>query len=120
MAGELLHGAPCRFTDPARFSFAHGGKDGHPYPVPIRVYDATIRVMTDAVESAKLDKDDKLAALRTLSDQARVLEQAAKGPPVEDFIARERAMSHRLGGRTAQGPARPRQPKRQLVLPGIA
>ena len=43
MVAEIVHGAPCRFSDPARFSFAHGGKDGHPFPVPLRVYDETIR-----------------------------------------------------------------------------
>jgi hypothetical protein len=43
MVAEVVHGAPYRFTDPARFSFAHGGKDRHPFPVPLRVYDETLR-----------------------------------------------------------------------------
>ena len=49
MVAEVVHGAPYRFRDPARFSLAHGGKDRHPYPVPIKVYDETIRVMKSAV-----------------------------------------------------------------------
>ena len=39
MVAEVVHGAPYRFQDPARFSLAHGGKDRHPYPVPLKVYD---------------------------------------------------------------------------------
>jgi len=54
MVAEVVHGAPYRFRDPARFSLAHGGKDRHPYPVPIKVYDETIRVMKLAVRNAKL------------------------------------------------------------------
>ena len=45
MVAEVVHGAPYRFRNPARFSLAHGGKDRHPYPVPIKVYDETIRVL---------------------------------------------------------------------------
>jgi hypothetical protein len=48
MVAEVVHGAPCRFSDPARFSLAHGGKDRHPFPVPLRVYDETIRVLKSA------------------------------------------------------------------------
>ena len=71
MVAEVVHGAPYRFTDPARFSFAHGGKDRHPFPVPLRVYDQTIRVMKSAVQSAKLGREEELAALKRLDDQAR-------------------------------------------------
>jgi uncharacterized protein len=53
MVAEVVHGAPFRFRDPARFSLAHGGKDRHPYPVPLKVYDETIRVMKSAVQKAK-------------------------------------------------------------------
>jgi hypothetical protein len=45
LVSEVIHGTPSRFTDPARFSFAHGGKDGHPFPVPLQVYDDTIEVL---------------------------------------------------------------------------
>src|SRR6201998_1418955 len=54
MVAEVVHGAPCRFSDPARFSLAHGGKDRHPYPVPLKVYDRTITVMKSAVRNARL------------------------------------------------------------------
>ncbi len=119
---EVLHGAPCRFTDPARFSFAHGGKDGHPFPVPLRVYDETLRVMRDAVERAKLGVDDRLCALRKLSDEARLLESAWRGPPFERIVEQERAISFAYGGMTVSGPARkpPRARSDQLELPGIA
>src|SRR5436190_3322051 len=66
MVAEVVHGAPCRFTDPARFSVAHGGKDRHPYPVPLKVYDETIAVLRAAVERARLGNDEKLAAIRRL------------------------------------------------------
>ena len=55
MVAEVVHGAPCRFSDPARFSFAHGGKDRHPFPVPLSVYDETIRVLKSAVQKANWD-----------------------------------------------------------------
>ena len=49
MVAEVVHGAPCRFDDPARFSLAHGGKDREPFPVPIAVYDRTIELLKAAV-----------------------------------------------------------------------
>jgi uncharacterized protein len=107
MVAEVIHGAPCRFTDPARFSFAHGGKDGHPFPVPIKVYDETIRVLKSAMRNAKLGREEELAAVKRLDDQARRLERYAAGPPIEQIIAEERFQSHALGGRTVFGPAEP-------------
>ncbi len=95
---EVLHGAPARFEDPARFSLAHGGKDGHPFPVPIKVFDETIRILKRAMVRAKLGASDALAAIRRLDAQARTLE-AASGPDLESFIAGERARSADLGGR---------------------
>jgi hypothetical protein len=98
---EVVHGAPSRFDDPARFSLAHGGKDGHPFPVPLHVYDETIRVLKRAVDAAKLGQSDKLAAIQRLDAQARVLERAARGgPSFEVFIAEERRCSRAYGGRT--------------------
>src|SRR5439155_20257280 len=64
MVAEVVHGAPCRFTDPARFSFAHGGKDRHPFRVPLKVYDETITVLKSAVLKAKLGQDEELGALK--------------------------------------------------------
>jgi hypothetical protein len=100
---EVVHGAPCRFSDPARFSFAHGGKDRHPFPVPLRVYDQTISVLKSAVQKAKLGQQEELFALKRLDDQARMLEQYATGPSAEEFIADERARSHSYGGRSIFG-----------------
>ncbi len=102
---EVVHGAPCRFTDPARFSFAHGGKDGHPFPVPLKVYDETIRVLKAAVTRARLGQTEELGAIRRLDAEARRLERHAAGPSVPEFIAEERARSHEYGGMTVFGPA---------------
>jgi hypothetical protein len=97
---EVIHGAPCRFSDPGRFSFAHGGKDGHPFPVPLRVYDQTIGVLRHAVDAAKLGNEDRLVAIRELDRQARVLERAARGPSFEAHLERERQTSQIFDGRT--------------------
>jgi hypothetical protein len=100
MVAEIVHGAPFRFTDPARFSFAHGGKDRHPFPVPLRVYDQTIQVLKSAVQKAKLGCAEELGALKRLDDQARQLERHASGPPVQELIARERQRSPSYGGQS--------------------
>src|SRR5580704_10713736 len=103
MVAEVVHGAPYRFGDPARFSLAHGGKDRHPYPVPIKVYDETIRVLKSAVQKAKLGRGEEMQALQRLDDQARQLERMASGPSLEAFIAGERDASPALGGRSVFG-----------------
>jgi hypothetical protein len=103
LVAEVVHGAPCRFSDPARFSLAHGGKDRQPFAVPIKVYDQTIRVLKSAVQGAKLGQDEELAALKRLDRESRRLERAATGPSLEKFIADERAASHAYGGRTVSG-----------------
>ncbi len=103
MVAEVVHGTPYRFQDPARFSLAHGGKDRHPYPVPIKVYDETIRVLKSAVEKAKLGNGEMLAALKRLDDQARRLESSADGPPLDAHVAREYAASPAFGGRSVFG-----------------
>ena len=103
MVAEVVHGAPYRFRDPARFSLAHGGKDRHPYPVPLKVYDETIRVLKGAVANGKLGRDEQMQALKRLDAQARALEGTANGPSFEAFIARERHASPALGGRSVFG-----------------
>jgi hypothetical protein len=103
MVAEVVHGAPFRFSDPARFSLAHGGKDRHPYPVPIKVYDETIRVLKSAVQKAKLGRDEELGALQRLDAQARALESVAVGPSVEQLITEEIQNSHSYGGRSIFG-----------------
>jgi hypothetical protein len=130
MVSEVIHGAPVRFTDPARFSLSHGGKDAHPYPVPVKVYDETLRVMRDAVGAARLGNSAKMAALRRLEDQARALEGRVDGPGVAAHIEHERRISHRYGGRSVFGfatpdhpvppkPRRPTKPAPQPSLPGL-
>jgi uncharacterized protein len=114
MTSEVIHGAPYRFSDPARFSLAHGGKDGAPYPVPLRVYDETLRVLSNAVDRAKLGQSDKLFAIARLDEQARALEQHASGPSFDAFVAEERQNSAAYGGRSVS-----RVPSARLV-PGSA
>ena len=103
MVAEIVHGAPYRFADPARFSFAHGGKDSHPFPVPIAVYDQTIRVLKTAVAKARLGREEELAALKRLDDQARRLERHATGPTFAQLVNQERRDSHAHGGRSVFG-----------------
>ena len=103
LVAEVVHGAPCRFTDPARFSLAHGGKDRHPFPVPTRVFDHTLGVLKGAVRQARLGNDEKLRAIARLDAQARRLEAVASGPSLEAYVAGERRDSHRHGGRSVFG-----------------
>jgi uncharacterized protein len=103
MVAEVIHGTPCRFADPARFSIAHGGKDRHPYPVPTKIVDRTISVLKSAVEKAKLGEDEKLGAIRRLDEQARRLERTAIGPSLTTVLAEERRRSHEYGGRSVFG-----------------
>jgi hypothetical protein len=113
LVAEVVHGAPCRFKDPARFSLAHGGKDRHPFPVPTKVYDQTIAVLKSAVAKAKLGNDDRLAALRRLDVQARRLERSVSGPSLPEFLDEERGRSHDYGGRSVFG----WEPEAQELLP---
>ena len=103
MVAEVVHGAPCRFSDPARFSFAHGGKDAHPFPVPLRVYDETIRVLKSAVRSAKLGREEELGALKRLDQQARELESWTEAPSFDAMLAEERHTSPAYAGRSVFG-----------------
>ena len=104
MVAEIVHGEPCRFSDPARYSLAHGGKDRHPFPVPLKVYDKTINVLKSAVEQAKLGRDEKIGAIRRLDQQARRLEAHVGGPSLDAFIAEERARSGEYSGMSIFGP----------------
>src|SRR5579864_7202109 len=100
LVAEVIHGAASRFSDPARFSMAHGGKDGHPFPVPLKVYDETIRVLKSAVGRAKLGNADRLHAIKRLDSESRVLERVASGPSFDQFVRDERAKSAEYDGRT--------------------
>jgi hypothetical protein len=103
MVAEVVHGTPCRFSDPARFSLAHGGKDRHPFPVPLKVYDETINVMKSAVEKGRLGREEELAALRRLDEQSRRMERYVTGPDLKEIVAGEFRNSPRFGGRSVFG-----------------
>ena len=108
LVSEVIHGTPSRFKDPARFSFAHGGKDGHPFPVPVKVYDETISTLQNAVQKAKLDHSDKQMAIKKLHE---IAQRAEKGftpqDNVEELIQKERDDSWKYGGKTVYGDAKP-------------
>jgi uncharacterized protein len=121
LVAEVVHGTPTRFADPARFSFAHGGKDGHPFPVPLTVYDDSIAVLRRALDAARLGQPEKIDGFKRLDAFTRAIERAAD--PIADVdatMARERAISPQLGGRTvfddAPTRARRRGPSAQLPL----
>jgi uncharacterized protein len=101
LVAEVVHGTPTRFSDPARFSFAHGGKDGHPFPVPLRTYDESLSVLRRSLDAAKIGDVEKISGFKRLDDFVRKIEEAAA--PKADFkqvIAREHDISASLGGRT--------------------
>ena len=108
LVSEVIHGTPVRFRDPARFAFAHGGKDGHPFPVPIKVYDETISILQTAVHRAKVGQSDKHEAIRQLSELARKAEKNfTPTEGLDKLIEKERSESWMHGGRTVFGKARP-------------
>jgi hypothetical protein len=111
LVAEVVHGAPCQFSDPARFSLAHGGKDRHPFPV--RVYDETIRTLKAALQNARLGRQEELGALKRLDQQARQLEVWAKAPSFEAVLAEERRASPAYGGRSVFGWERDAGPRQQ-------
>ena len=101
LIAEVVHGAPSRFTDPARFSFAHGGKDRHPFPVPLKTYDESLNCLRTSLELAKLGDKDRLEGFRRLEGFVRTIETRLK--PEADFdavIAHEKAISRSLDGRS--------------------
>jgi hypothetical protein len=100
----MIHGAPTRFTDPARFSFAHGGKDGHPFPVPLKTYDETLNVLRSALELARIGDREKLDGFARLDRFVHSIETELKPEAQFDaIISHEKAMSNSLGGRTVHG-----------------
>jgi hypothetical protein len=101
LVAEVVHGAPSRFTDPARFSFAHGGKDGHPFPVPLKTYDETLDFLRTSLDKAKLGDTDKLDGFQRLNSFVRNIE--GRYTPHADFrniVEHEREISSSIGGRT--------------------
>ncbi len=101
LIAEVVHGAPSRFSDPARFSFAHGGKDRHPFPVPLKTYDESLNYLRTSLDAAKLGDKDKLDGFRRLDRFVRAVEVELE--PQADFeaaVAHENAISPALDGRS--------------------
>ncbi|WP_179414175.1 DUF763 domain-containing protein [Mucilaginibacter sp. E4BP6] len=108
LVSEVIHGTPSRFKDPARFSFAHGGKDGHPFPVPTKVYDETIATLQNAVYKAKLGQSETTEAIKRLSRVAQYAEKDfVPNANFDKVIEEERKNSYKYGGRTVTGWAKP-------------
>src|SRR5439155_25257827 len=101
LIAEVVHGAPARFSDPARFSFALGGKDRHPFPVPLKTYDESIAVLHSSLEAAKVGNTEKMGGFERLH---RFVQEVEKNhEPEADFegtVAHENAISSSLGGRS--------------------
>lgn len=108
LVSEVIHGTPSRFSDPARYSFAHGGKDGHPFPVPTKTYDESIDTLRKAIEMAKLGNSDKAKAIQALSTAAQRMEKDfIPNGDLQDVINHERKNSWRYGGKTVYGDTKP-------------
>ena len=110
LIAEVIHGTPTRFTDPARFSFAHGGKDGHPFPVPLKTYDESIAVLRRSLDAARVGDTEKIDGMKRLDRFVRAIEK--RFSPEADFkavMAHEQAISKSLGGRSVfdRRPSRP-------------
>jgi hypothetical protein len=111
LVSEVIHGTPSRFKDPARFSFAHGGKDGHPFPVPTKTYDEVILTLQKAVERARIGQHEKSAALKKIHEIAREAEKIfTPTDNLQQVIEKEMEDSWKYGGRTIFGPSK--SPKR--------
>lgn len=119
LVAEVIHGAPHRFSDPARFAFAHGGKDGHPYPVPTQVYDESLSVLRAALERSRLGHTDRVEGLKRLGELSRLVERlGAPEADVEALIRKEWRDSPANGGRTVGRPS-PARPRPGWVQPGL-
>jgi uncharacterized protein len=117
LVGEVVHGAPSRFTDPARFAFALGGKDRHPFPVPLKTYDESIGVLRRSLDAAKLGDPDKMDGFRRLDKFVRNIEK--RFDPKADFhatVAHENAISKSLDGRSVFDDKPKRTRRKQLDL----
>lgn len=111
LVSEVIHGTPTRFKDPARFSFAHGGKDGHPFPVPTKTYDEVIHTLQTAVHKAKIGQAEKTQAIKKIHEIAKQAEQQfSPTDNLQAVIEKEITESWQYGGKTVFGDAKP--PKR--------
>lgn len=118
LVSEVIHGTPSRFSDPARFSFAHGGKDGHPFPVPTKVYDETIEIFDQAIHKAKIGELERSDALKNLSKISQEMEKGyTPSNYFDDLVQHERNTSYKYGGKTVFGDAKkPKDKGNQLSI----
>jgi len=116
LVSEIIHGTPTRFKDPARFSFAHGGKDGHPFPVPLKVYDETIQTLHNAVHKAKIGASEKNIAIKKLHEiSSRAEKDFIPNNNLDSVIEKERNDSWKYGGKTVFGDAKPSLPEKRNI-----
>src|SRR5665213_407285 len=118
LIAEVVHGAPSRFSDPARFSFALGGKDRHPFPVPLATYDESLNVLRRALDAAKLGQTEKIEGFRRLDRLTRAVEDRFDATArFAEVIRHDNAISKGLGGRSVfDDRERPRSLGAQLRL----
>lgn len=117
LVSEVIHGAPSRFADPARFSFAHGGKDEHPFPVPTKTYDESISILRKGIEKSKLGNSDKLNTLNKLHQIVAATEKDFTPDfDIQQVIEEERQNSWRFGGKTVFGDAQPPKNPKPIQL----
>ncbi len=109
LISEIIHGTPSRFKDPARFSFAHGGKDRQPYAVETHVYDASVRILKNAVNRARIGHTDKQKALKKLHEVSAQLEKqfTPDASKYNDFVEHEKVNAYKYGGRSVFGKEKP-------------
>jgi hypothetical protein len=117
LVSEVIYGAPSRFDDPARFAFAHGGKDGVPFPVPLKTYDESITILKSAVGKARMGQRDRLDSFNKLHKITMSIEKNCDPfADVSKIIVHENRNSFRYGGRTVKGFAKPPLDGEQLSL----
>jgi hypothetical protein len=101
LVAEVVHGAPTRFADPARFAFAHGGKDRHPFPVPLKTYDESLNFLRTSLDAAKVDDKDKIEGFQRLNRFVQMVEtRLAPRADFDALIKHEERISPSLGGRS--------------------
>jgi len=101
LVAEVVHGAPTRFADPARFAFAHGGKDRHPFPVPLKTYDESLNFLRTSLDAAKVGDKDKIEGFQRLNRFVQMVEtRLAPRANFDALLRHERSISKSLNGRS--------------------
>ena len=101
LVAEVVHGAPTRFADPARFAFAHGGKDRHPFPVPLKTYDESLNLLRTSLDAARVGDKDKLEGFQRLNRFVQMVEKRlAPHADFDSLIRHEQRISKSLNGRS--------------------